>query len=296
MVARFLNGLGIGLLTATATAHLVELRAVSHPHKNSSIPSLVATVVNMGGLALGPLVSGALAQFVALPLVVPYAVFLVLLVASFLLVALVPETVTRPETVPAYRPQKLAVVPTHRGTFFSAAAGAFGAFAILGMFTSLAPVFLAKDLHENSKFVAGLVTFAVFGAGTLAQVALSGLKPRTQLVLGLVSITAGLAAVTAGVFLISAPAFLAGGVLAGVGIGLVFRTAIQMAAQVAPPAIRGGVMASIFLIAYAGLTVPVLGLGVALQFVSGQLALSVFASVILVVSLWSGVKMVQKLN
>ncbi len=296
LVARFLNGLGIGLLTATATAHLVELRAVSHPHKNSSVPSLVATVVNMGGLSLGPLVSGALAQFVVLPLVVPYLVFLVLLVVSFVLVDRVPETVVSSGTRRAYRPQKLAVVATERGTFYAAAAGAFAAFAILGMFTSLSPVFLAHDLHETSKFVAGLVTSAVFGAGTLAQVALAGLKSRTQLVLGLGFLVAGLGAATAGVFLVSAPAFLGGGVLAGIGIGLVFRTAIHMAAQVAPPSIRGGVMASIFLIAYAGLTVPVIGLGVALQFVSGQVALSVFATLIAVVALWSGVKMARKLK
>jgi len=296
VVARLLNGLGVGLLTATATAHLAELRSVSHPGRATSLPSLVATAVNMGGLALGPLVSGALAQFVDRPLVVPYVVFLVLLIVSGALVATVPETVLRPSKLPAYRPQKLVVVQADRGAFFAASAGAFAAFAILGMFTSLSPVFLAKNLHETSRLVAGIVTFAVFGAGTLAQVVLSGLKLRTQLLIGLGAIATGLVAVTGAVLVVSEPIFLVGGVLAGVGLGLMFRTSIQMAAQVAPPAIRGGVMALVFLVAFAGLTVPVLGLGIALQFVSSQVALTVFASLILVVSLWSGSKLFQRLG
>jgi len=229
-------------------------------------------------------------------LVVPYVVFLVLLIVSGALVAMVPETVRRPAKLPTYRPQKLAVVQGDRGMFSAASAGAFAAFAILGMFTSLAPVFLAHDLHESSRLVAGAVTFAVFGAGTLAQVLLSGLRLRTQLLIGLVAITGGLAAVTVGVWRVSESFFLEGGVAAGVGLGLMFRTSIQMAAHVAPPAIRGGVMALVFLVAFAGLTVPVLGLGISLQFVSSQVALSVFASLILAISLGSGALMVKRLG
>ena len=84
-------------LTATATAHLSELRAVARPEEGPGTSRAVSTLVNMGGLALGPLVGGVLAVTVDRPLVVPYEVFLVLLVVLGLGVALVPETVERRE-------------------------------------------------------------------------------------------------------------------------------------------------------------------------------------------------------
>lgn len=296
LAARLVNGLGIGLLTATATAALAELRGVSHGPRGTGTASLVSTMANMGGLALGPLVSGALAQCFAAPLEVPYVVFLILLVASAAAVALVPETVRRPEVRPAYHPQWLVVAPGVRSAVAAASLGAFGTFAVLGLFSSLAPVFLARDLHESSKFVAGLVTFGVFGAGTLAQVALVRLKARLQLDLGLVAIAVGLAAVLVAVWVVSAPVFLVGGLAAGAGVGLVFRTAIQLAAHVSPPETRGGVMAAVFLVAYGGLTVPVVGLGVSLLFVSTPWALLVFVFAILAVLLAGGLTMAKHLE
>ncbi len=58
IVARLVCGLGVGALTATATAHLGELGEASGRGRTAGT---VATVVNLGGLALGPLVGGLLA-------------------------------------------------------------------------------------------------------------------------------------------------------------------------------------------------------------------------------------------
>ncbi|WKK71041.1 MFS transporter [Rathayibacter oskolensis] len=150
IVARLLTGLGVGALTATATAHLSELRAIARPEEGPGTSRAVSTLVNMGGLALGPLVGGIFAVTVDRPLVVPYEVFLVLLIVLGLAVALVPETVERREILPAYRPQRLAVPEASRGTFLSAAVGAFAGFAVFGLFTSLAPTFLAGRFGEAS--------------------------------------------------------------------------------------------------------------------------------------------------
>ncbi|PZS27616.1 MAG: MFS transporter, partial [Pseudonocardiales bacterium] len=45
LVARLLCGIGIGALTATATAHLTELDAIARPDGNQRFASTVATVV-----------------------------------------------------------------------------------------------------------------------------------------------------------------------------------------------------------------------------------------------------------
>jgi MFS family permease len=290
VVARFVSGLGVGAITATATAHLAELRGTSHPREHPGGAALVATAVNMGGLALGPLVAGALAEWGPSPLTTPYAIFVVLLAASAAAVALVPETVERGAGRYVYRPQRVSLPGDARSTFAAAAAGSVGAFAILGLFTSLAPTFLSGTLHESSRLLAGAVTFAVFAAAAVSQLALARLAARTQLVLGLALMSAGLIGVGIAVPVSSLALFVAGGITAGAGVGPVFRRSVATAGALAAPEFRGEVLAAIFLIAYAGLALPVLAVGAALVVVPGTVVLPVFALVVLVVVLWSGAR------
>ncbi|WP_236720159.1 MFS transporter [Rathayibacter sp. VKM Ac-2630] len=215
LVARLLTGLGVGALTATATAHLSELRAVARPEEGPGTSRAVSTLVNMGGLALGPLVGGVLAVTVDRPLVVPYEVFLVLLVVLGVGVALVPETVERREVLPAYRPQRLAVPAESRGAFLSAAVGAFAGFAVFGLFTSLAPTFLAGRFGETSHLVAGAVSFGVFAAGAVAQLVSARLAARPALLLSASALAVGLVLVAVGAVTAVLWPFVAGGSAGG---------------------------------------------------------------------------------
>ena len=54
----------------------------------------------------------------------------------------------------------------------------------------------------------------------------------------------------------SLPLFLIGGGVAGAGIGILFRAALGTVAAVADAERRGEALAGIFLIAYAGMTIP----------------------------------------
>ena len=292
IVARFVNGVGVGMLTATATAHLSELRAVARPEEGPATSGTVASFVNIGGLAAGALISGVLAQFVVAPLVVPYLVFLVLLVAAAIAVASVPETVERQEERPAYRPQRVSLPASSRSTFFAAGAGAFSAFAIFGLFTSLAPSFLAGTLHEPSRFVAGAVTFVVFGAAAVSQVLTARLSAVRQLQLAVPLMAVGLVLMATGVLVVSLPVFVAAGVLAGAGVGILFRSSIGVAASLASGASRGEILAALFLIAYAGMSVPVLLIGLALAFLPSTTVLVGFAAIVLVLVLVSGTRMI----
>src|SRR4051794_22777441 len=128
IVARVLSGLGIGMITATATAPLSDLPARSRPDAGRARGDLVATVANLGGFAFGPIVSGLLAQYVTAPLRTPYLVFLGLLLIAALAVALVPETVA--VTTRRYRPQRVGVPRSARPRYFAAATGAFAALSV----------------------------------------------------------------------------------------------------------------------------------------------------------------------
>ncbi|MDT7725193.1 MAG: hypothetical protein QOI21_1769 [Actinomycetota bacterium] len=283
-VARFVSGVGVGALTATATAHLSELRAVARPEESGRTSNTVSSFVNIGGLGFGPLIAGFLAQYVAAPLVVPFVVFIFLLAFAAIGVALVPETVERWEERPAYRPQRVSLPKASRGTFYSAGAAAFSAFAVLGLFTSLTPTFIAGTLHETSRLVAGAVTFAVFGSAAITQVLTARMPVARQLRLAALFTTTGLLAMSAAALVVNLPLFVVAGAIAGAGVGVQFRASVSVAASLALPPSRGEVLAALFLIAYAGLAVPVLLLGVALTFLSSIAVLLGFSAIVLVLS------------
>ena len=62
--------------------------------------------------------------------------------------------------------------------------------------------------------------------------------------------------------------------------GAAFKGSLSTVIAIAPPARRGETLAGLFLAAYFGIAVPVLGLGLATQFVSAQIAVLGFAAVL----------------
>ncbi|HEY2523310.1 MAG TPA: MFS transporter [Streptosporangiaceae bacterium] len=283
LVARFVSGISIGLLTATATAHLTELHRASRAGsgRGGGSADAVATAANLGGIGLGPLLAGLLAQYAPDPLHLPYWVAEGLLVVGLLILAVVPETVTRPGPRPAYRPQRVSVPAASRPAFFAAGAAGGVVFAVFGLFNSLAPSFLAGPLHQHSHALAGVAAFIVFGAAAVSQILLARTRQGRLLRLGIAALAAGIIAVTVAVWVTSLPLLLIGGVLAGAGGGATFKGAVSTVIAIAPPQSRGESLAGFFLAAYLGLAVPVVGLGVATQYLSAPGALLIFAAVLL---------------
>jgi MFS family permease len=290
LVARFVSGVSIGLLTATATAHLTELHRAGR--RRGSVASrssggsggranAVSTAANLGGIGLGPLLAGLLAQYAPDPLHLSYYVVEGLMLAGLLGLALVPETVTRPGPRPAYRPQRVSVPPASRQAFWAAGATAAVMFSVFGLFTSLAPSFLAGTLHERSHALAGVTAFAVFGAAAVSQILLARVSLRRLLGLGIALLVAGLAAVTVAVWLPSLALLLVGGIVAGAGAGATFKGAVATVIGIAPEQARGEALAGLFLAAYLGLAVPVIGLGIATQYLSAPDALLIFVAALL---------------
>ena len=281
IVARFVTGLGVGMITATATAYLLELHSAHRPYAGRGRFELVSAAANLGGLGAGTLVAGALAQFVTAPLRTPYLVFLVLLALSAAAVAAAPETVTVPPVRPRYRPQRIRVASGDRIAYATAALGAFAAFAVFGLFTSLAPTFVAGALHHPGRLLAGVVVFVVFGAAAGSQAASSGLTARQRFTGGLTAEASGLVVLAAGMTLPSLALFLTGGAIAGAGAGLLFKSAVGTVAATAAPEVRGEALAGLFLIAYLGLIGPALGLGIATRYLSATTAMLWFTGLLL---------------
>ncbi|MFJ3672934.1 MFS transporter [Streptomyces sp. NPDC090106] len=281
LVARLVTGLGVGMLSATATAYLHDLHRAHRPDGSPQRFEIVSTAANIGGLGLGPLLAGLLAQYAVAPLRLPYAVVGVLLLLGLVTVALVPETVTKPETRPAYRPQRVSADHGDRAGYLAASAAGFASFAVFGLFTSLAPGFVGGTLHHPSRALAGLIVFVVFGAAAAAQVSTGTLAPRVRRDAGLVAQAAGVIVLAVAVRTANLALFVVAGAVVGAGAGMLFKSAVGAVAAMAAPARRGEALAGLFLVSYVGLALMPVGLGVATLYVTTATALTWFAGVVL---------------
>jgi MFS family permease len=282
IVGRILSGLSAGLMTGTATAALTELV----PASASRRASMIATAANMGGLALGPLIAGLFAQYAPHPTTLVFEVYLAVLVAAGLCLLFVPETVS-PRRRPTVRFAGLGIPERGRSEFIAASVAVFAAFSMLGMFAALAPTFLSNVLHENSHAVQGGVVFLLLAVGTLTQLALARFNSRRVVMAGLGLLLAGLALIVAALSQADMALFLAGTVVDGVALGAVFLGSLATANRLAPPGRRSHALSAFFVACYTGLIIPVVGVGVATEFISDFAAVLALSILLAGLSLYS---------
>jgi MFS family permease len=267
LVGRLLNGIAIGIIVSTATAYLTELDTVGRPQATARRAQLIVSAIPVGGIGIGPLLAGILAQWVTHPLTVPYLVVLAALVLGTIGVALSPETREGPKPRPRYRPQRVSVPPDERSRFFAAALSAFMAFATLGLLTGLAAVFLNITLHHPSHALAGAVLFAIYASAVAAQILTAAWPVTREFEAGMTAMVTGLGLAVLAVWLRppSLALFIAAGALIGAGGGTIFRGAVGTVMSIAPPDRIAESLAGMFLAAFVGLSLPVVGAGITLS-------------------------------
>jgi len=277
IAARVLTGLALGASAAAATAYITDLDSGPDgvPTRRAGI---VATTANVGGLAVGPLVSGLFARYLPDSLTLPYLVPLAALAIGLLALALAPEGHAPVKPRPRYRPQRLTAPEHARGRFFAAIAAVFATFSAGGLLAGLSGTFLAGPLHHPSPALTGLAIFLTFGSGVLVQTTTTSWPIRRLVTTGTVMIAVGL-----GVFVASAwtappslPLFLIGGAIVGGGIGAIFRGSLGVVISTSGPENRAGALATFFMAGYVGVSLPVLGIGIALQYLSPRVTLLAF--------------------
>ena len=139
----------------------------------------------------------------------------------------VDPAVERPDS-PRLVPQRLGVPEQVRPTFIRAALAAFAGFAVLGLFTAVSPAFLGQGLAVKTRAVVGLVVFAVFAASTAGQVLLKRVDERAAMPAGCAALIGGMGLLAAGLASSSLASFVVGGLIAGCGQGLSFRSGLAL--------------------------------------------------------------------
>ncbi|AJF69286.1 MFS transporter [Streptomyces vietnamensis] len=262
---RLLSGLSAGLFTGAATAYVMDLA----PPGGQSRATLVATAANMGGLGCGPLLAGLLAEYAPEPLLLPFAVHLALVIVSAVVLLRLPETVREPRPLTAVRPQRPALPAQVRPVFVPAATASFAGFALFGVFTSVSPAFLARYLHVDNHAVSGLIVALAFFASTAGQLAVDRFGVSRSLPLGCAVLLAGLAFLAGALSAELLVLVVLAAVVGGAGQGLSFRAALSAIAAAAPVERRAAVISTLFVVAYTGISIPVIGVGL----LSGPLGL-----------------------
>jgi len=255
--ARVISGLSAGIFTGTATATLVDLA----PGDRRRLASLVAVVVNLGGLGLGTLLAGLLADYCTSPLRLPFIVDLGLLAPALIGLLLTPETVERERF--RLRLQRLSVPAEVRSVFIRGATAGFGSFAVAGLFSSVAPSFLGQVLGRTSHALAGLIVFILFAGSIVGQLVVTRLSDRRALVSGCLLMVAGTGLVALALGIESLATLTAGATVVGLGQGFVIGAGLAAINQRAPVERRGETASSFFVVMYVGLSLPVIGVGVA---------------------------------
>jgi len=256
IVARIVSGLAAGFATGTATAALAEFQ----PHGDRQAAAVVATGTNMTGLGLGPLIAGFFAAYVANPTSSVFWAYLGVCALALAAVAVIPEPVRSPDHAVGVRP-RLGVQPGMRAVMTGACLGVFAAFSILGTFSSLVPIFLHGILATANLALIGAASFLIFIVAAVSQAVSARLPARR-------SVTAGLPLLWL---------FLAGTIIGGVAVGLIFRSGLSEINRLAEPRHRAGVVSIFFAAAYLGLGLPAVLTGLISQ-LTGTVDASAYTS------------------
>jgi hypothetical protein len=148
-----------------------------------------------------------------------------------------------------------------------AAAGTIAAFAASGLFAGLSGLILATTLHQTSHALSGATLFLVFTAGMAVQLGTNRLPASRVLAFGTISTIAGLVLLVVAVRL-STPSlalFMIGGALIGAGAGAVYKGITGIVLEATAQEDRVAMTSALVIAAFVGLSVPVIGAGIALD-------------------------------
>ena len=288
LVGRVVSGLSAGIFSGTATATLVDLA----PDGDRDRASLVATVVNMGGLGVGVLLGGVLAQWLPDPIRLVFFVHLALVSLAAVGLTGVTEPVQHRGRF-RIRPQGLEVPREVRPTFIRASLAAFAGFAVAGLFSAVAGVFLAKVLGITNLAVIAAVVSCIFGGSVVGQLLHRRIGDRTALAGGCATLVAGMGVLVLAVQLQSVLLLVLCALVSGVGQGLSFAAGVALVAGGAPEGRRAAVTSSLFIVAYVGISLPVVGVGLLDQATSLITGPTIFAVVVALLAAGAATSLVR---
>lgn len=289
--ARVAQGVGMGAAVAASQATLADSAGGTSPGEPARAhrrAAMTGTACVTFGLALGPLLGGLLARYGPAPLHLAFAVHVAMVVPTLLLARRAPGRAAAAGG--RWRPGRLGVPRDARRTFLLASASSFLAWGVLGVFSGVLPSLVGGLLGTTDLALTAGALALMIGTSGVTQLAFRRMRPLPSQTWGLVALAVGLALlvlaeVTAGVG-VTVAAMLS----TGVGHGLVYSGALREIARTAPPAERGAVTSTYYVVIYLGLGGPVVAVGLlaaqyGLVFATQSVAVAIAALCVLLIPL-----------
>ena len=289
---RAFMGIGVGLTAGPSTAAMVEFSGQGTGKRAATI----TTTAQAAGFAAALLLGGALIQFAPLPTRLNFWVLFAVLAALFAAAWFLPRH-TGNEAHGRWRP-KFPVIPNHLRNVFAVAATAVSAAYTHGVLILSLGGEVARDLVGSPNTLVNGAALSLFAiASAVVGIGARKLQPPAAMIGGAAASVAGMALLAAAIARHHLPIFLAATAISGAGYSLLFFGGLATINSAAPAEHRGGVLSAIYLLAYVSLGAVSLllgavatahGLGFAVNFGAGVIALLSAITVALVVMMRSG--------
>jgi MFS family permease len=278
---RIINGCAIGLLSGPAVAAIGELNPQGDRKKGAWLGALTTVTA----IAFGPLLAALLVRFPPVPAMkssFPFVVHIVALAMAFVLVGTCLHETAPPSNLRSWRdvsvvPQGITVPLEIRDRFWLAAAVAFLVWACAGLWLALGPSLVMKAVGSSDRLVGGLAVVAVLGTAGAVQILGRMMDARNAMIIGLLLLPLGLLLIIATVLLQSRACLVLGCVITGSAQGFGWMGSSESVGRLAPPEQRASVMSAFYIVAYAGVAIPVLAVGVGADWVGLPAAVSALA-------------------
>lgn len=256
LVGRVLSGFSAGIFTGTATAAVIE----AAPPERRDRAATLATIANVGGLGLGPLLAGLLVQYAPSPLHLSFVLHIALVALAVGAILLAPETSARTGRIGF---QRLSVPAEVRPVFTTAAIAAFAGFAVMGVFTAVAPAFVSGVMGIDNHLAGGAMVFLVFTSSAVSQGFAARITPPRAMALGCAILIVGMVLLAVALHMSSLPGLIAAAVVSGTGQGVSFSRGLAAVVERTPSERRAEVSSTYFVVAYVAISLPVIGEGFA---------------------------------
>ncbi|MFJ5985806.1 MFS transporter [Lentzea sp. NPDC092896] len=289
IAARVVQGVATGAASSALSAAVVELA----PERFKKLGAQMTSMAPLGGLAIGALFAGVLAEFSSNAAFDVWFVLAVVMAAGTIFAVFTPETATRkPGAIASLNPRISLPVQVRR-LYWTSVPGIVGGFMTMTAFMGLVPALLVAVFAVKSPIIGSLLAFVALGASTVASAFSSGVKaPRLRLG-GTIAMVAGAVLFVGSIGAVSLPLLWAAAIVGGAGIGASFAgTTRGLVPEVAPHE-RAGLFTAIFFVGYLAMGSSAIIAGLLIGVVGAAPMAVGYGVVVAIVALVSVVAMVR---
>ncbi|HWL76504.1 MFS transporter [Microbacterium sp.] len=252
ITGRALQGIACGVASSALGSYVID----TAPPRPRWLPAVITSNAPPFAIPVGALISGELVEVGPAPRLLVFAVLAVVLAVFGLLLWACPETVKpHPGAMRSLRPR--IHVPHGEGRLLFAAGAAFVAtWSLSGFYQAFSPVLTVDYLGTSSALVIAVVFASIVILSPIGGVLTGRLRTARAVRLGLGAFVVATAAILLSLHAGAIVPFLIASLVASVAQGAANSGGMRAVLAHSRPQDRSGLLATIYLISYAGAAAP----------------------------------------